>query len=1366
MAEFRINVTVDPTKAEAGAKRVGGALDRTTKNADRLRATLVRAFAVLGGAGVLVGAVRTIAQFEQAISTVGAVTSATAAQLERLNRTALDLGARTRFSATQAAEGMTFLARAGFSVDEVLSSIEGTLQLAQAGMLDLGTAADIASNVLTGFRLDVSETARVVDVLAKAANSSNTNIQQLGDGFKLVGPIAAGVGTEFEEVIAALGALADAGLQGTLGGTGLRRVISELESPATKTLEILGSLGLSSEQYRISTVGLVGALEALAKAGVDTGQALEIFGDRGGPAFEVLSSSIPRVKELAQALRDAGGTAEQIARLMDDNLNGALLRVRSAYEAVVLAFGQEGGSSVLRTGLEGLADILRAVARNIGFVIDAATALTLALAAPKLAAIAAGLTGAGAAATVLERGLLAARVAARLLLRAVAIGFVIEGISYAIEEIGRLNAVVQSTPATWGDAATVAADRFANNLLGGLDAVARGIPNLLRIITDPIVAAFRVVGEIIGETIADSVNPANIGTRIIDDISAAFLRGIAPPEIDFGKTVAAAKRTVASIIETFEGIRIPSFGGVVDRIEAFFADIELPTLVLPDISLPSFGEIVDRIEAFFEDIELPTLVLPDIDIPRLGEIVDRIIATFEDIDLPTLTLPDISLPRVGEIAARIQAFFEDIELPTLHLPDISLPSLGEIADRIERFFDRVELPTLHLPDFSLPRFGEIADRILAAFDDIDLPTLALPDISLPRLGAVADRILAAFDDIELPTLSLPDISLPSLGEIVDRIESYFDDIELPTLVLPDISLPTFAEIRARIERTLDFDLPTLVLPDISLPSLADIRARIERAFDFELPTLHLPDISLPSLADIRARIDRTFDGIDLPTLHLPDISLPSFAEIRARIDRAFDGVTLPTLVLPDISLPTRAGIIRSIDQLLSPETLGLPDLGINFELPTLANIKASVLGLIERIPLPSLDIGFELPTLADVQARIDKFFSGIRIPNFLSGIFGGSDAAAAGASAGAAGGSEFDFSGTEAFPDAVNFGSGLGERVGTAMREAWAKALERTGDDFTGSLGTRFVKIATDEQIAAFDDSRAKIEAGATETTKKIADETAAAIAALSVPALTFTDNQAKALERLRDAYDPIGAAARELAAAQDLLAVAVATGNIGLEAAHALSQQLTESYQDQLDPLKSLIDEYNREISILEVPTGQRDVVSQLRQDLEALRDAGVDVTAGQAEALREQIQAFEDAQDAIQRQGRAYQELQDPLGEYLKNLAALNAVLAQHPELADQAAGAQDKLRLAFLDTQNTLDAGIERGLIRLAERFGDFASIAEEAVTDAFVGLEDQFVNVLRGRETDFGGIFDNLLDQAAQDWRARYFRSYYAIRYRGF
>ena len=147
------------------------------------------------------------------------------------------------------------------------------------------------------------------------------------------------------------------------------------------------------------------------------------------------------------------------------------------------------------------------------------------------------------------------------------------------------------------------------------------------------------------------------------------------------------------------------------------------------------------------------------------------------------------------------------------------------------------------------------------------------------------------------------------------------------------------------------------------------------------------------MGELADRIRATFEGIDLPVLtHLPDISIPSVrGNPQTRIDRAFDGVTLPTLVLPDISLPTRAGIIRSIDQLLSPETLGLPDLGINFELPTLANIKASVLGLIERIPLPSLDIGFELPTLADVQARIDKFFSGIRIPNILSGVFGGGD---------------------------------------------------------------------------------------------------------------------------------------------------------------------------------------------------------------------------------------------------------------------------------------------------------------------------------------------------------------------------------------
>jgi len=219
----------------------------------------------------------------------------------------------------------------------------------------------------------------VVDVLAKAANSSNTDIRQLGDGLKLVAPIAAGLGISLEETTAAIGALSDAGLQGTLAGTGLRRILSELESPAKKTKDIIESLGLKMEDVRPSTVGLTAALEALAGAGVDTGQALELFGDRGGPAFEVLSTSIPKVKELTAALNDAEGEAQRIADAMDDNLNGALLKVKSAFEAVILSVGEAGATGALRSFFDGLAAVLRGVAENIDTFVNAAQAMAIVL---------------------------------------------------------------------------------------------------------------------------------------------------------------------------------------------------------------------------------------------------------------------------------------------------------------------------------------------------------------------------------------------------------------------------------------------------------------------------------------------------------------------------------------------------------------------------------------------------------------------------------------------------------------------------------------------------------------------------------------------------------------------------------------------------------------------------------------------------------------------------------------------------------------------------------------------------------------------------------------------------------------------------
>ena len=221
--------------SEKGTLVVKRNLDGLGKSAQKagggvkLLRTALGALAAVGIAQGIAQGTRLLADFSQTMSTVRGVANATEEQFGALRDEAKRLGETTRFSASEAAEGMLFLSRAGFTAEESMASIGDTLKLAQVGALDLGTAADIASNVLAGFRGDTSQLASVIDVLAKAANSSNTNVQQLGQGLKFVAPVAAGLGVSIEETSAAIGTLSDAGLQATLAGTGLRKIMATLE---------------------------------------------------------------------------------------------------------------------------------------------------------------------------------------------------------------------------------------------------------------------------------------------------------------------------------------------------------------------------------------------------------------------------------------------------------------------------------------------------------------------------------------------------------------------------------------------------------------------------------------------------------------------------------------------------------------------------------------------------------------------------------------------------------------------------------------------------------------------------------------------------------------------------------------------------------------------------------------------------------------------------------------------------------------------------------------------------------------------------------------------------------------------------------
>lgn len=368
MVDFRIDVIVDPSGAVAGTRTVERELVRVENRADRLRAGLGQAFAFLGGGALLASSIRTLAGFEQAMSEVAAVSGATAEELAVLQDRVLQLGETTRFTATQTAKALADLTRAGFTTREALAAVGDTLLLAQAGGLGLAQATDIATNTLRGFRLSADQAGRVADVLAAAANLSNSSVEELGQGLSFAAPIAATLGVSLEETAAAMGVLADAGIKATRGGTSLIQIFSGLSNPTKEAQAVFQRLGLSVEDLDVQTRGLVPVLQALRDAGINVADAFTLFGDRGGPAFEVLAAGIPKSKALTEALGKAGGSAQKVAKIMDDNLNGAFLRLRSTFENLIIKIGQEGAGASLRAVVEGL---------SRGFVFLAANADTV-----------------------------------------------------------------------------------------------------------------------------------------------------------------------------------------------------------------------------------------------------------------------------------------------------------------------------------------------------------------------------------------------------------------------------------------------------------------------------------------------------------------------------------------------------------------------------------------------------------------------------------------------------------------------------------------------------------------------------------------------------------------------------------------------------------------------------------------------------------------------------------------------------------------------------------------------------------------------------------------------------------------------------
>jgi len=297
----------------------------------------------------------TFAEFDDTMRAAGAVTGATTEEMERMRDVAKELGATTRFTARQAADGYRLLGMAGFTAAEATQALPGVLNLAASGMVDVGTAADIATNILQAYGLEVQQLSSVNDVLVKTFTSSNTTVNELGEAFKLIGPIAKGVGADFEELFAAIGKLGDAGLKGTLAGTALRGAINALLNPTNDEQRLMKELGermggvsLQVKDAQGNFIGFTKIVEQLEKAGLRGDEALRLFGLRAGPGMAALMQvGSKALRELDEELKNAGGISKKIASDMEAGLGGAMRRLKAASEGVKIALGDAFQESLI-----------------------------------------------------------------------------------------------------------------------------------------------------------------------------------------------------------------------------------------------------------------------------------------------------------------------------------------------------------------------------------------------------------------------------------------------------------------------------------------------------------------------------------------------------------------------------------------------------------------------------------------------------------------------------------------------------------------------------------------------------------------------------------------------------------------------------------------------------------------------------------------------------------------------------------------------------------------------------------------------------------------------------------------------------------
>ena len=362
-------ITIDTSIDNAGAlKDLKKLTSNVSQQGNAAAGAASSAFSKIGSAAKHSAeiAVIALAGVDTAMSKVAAVSGATGTDLSKLTEKAKEMGAKTKFSASEAAEAMNYMAMAGWKTEEMLNGVEGIMNLAAASGEDLASTSDIVTDALSSFGLQASDSGHFADILAAASSNANTNVAMMGETFKYAASVAGAMGYTAEDTALAIGLMANRGIKAGQAGTALRSIMTRLAKPTKETQGAMNKLGISLTDSEGNMKSLDTIMQDLREgfSGLSEEEKAATASALGGQEamsglLAIVGASPEEYEKLQSAIENCDGTAERMAETMLDNLQGSLTILKSSLEGLGIEVYESMQEPLKNAADNGIADVNR-----------------------------------------------------------------------------------------------------------------------------------------------------------------------------------------------------------------------------------------------------------------------------------------------------------------------------------------------------------------------------------------------------------------------------------------------------------------------------------------------------------------------------------------------------------------------------------------------------------------------------------------------------------------------------------------------------------------------------------------------------------------------------------------------------------------------------------------------------------------------------------------------------------------------------------------------------------------------------------------------------------------------------------------------